>query len=73
MASVFTQYENAIRLVAIDEGLFLFDFNLVTAPFPPEGVVRDAHHPTPEFSAAFFRIVYASVHRWAQGCSLGDA
>ena len=72
MAGVFTQYENAIRLVAIDEGLFLFDFNLVTAPFPPEGVVRDAHHPTPEFSAAFFRIVYASVHRWAQGCSLDE-
>jgi hypothetical protein len=62
MAGVFTQYENAIRLAAIDEGLFLFDFNLLSAPFPPESVVRDHHHPTPEFCAAFLQIVYASVH-----------
>jgi hypothetical protein len=66
----FTQAQNALRLLSIEEDLFLFDFKLATDPFPPAVVNRDIHHPTPAYCATFLQILYGSVRRWAQNCSL---
>jgi len=62
---VFDSFEHAIRLVAAEQKLLFFDWNLLLQGTPPKSYLRDDHHPNAAFTVAFMAGVFRALNIWS--------
>jgi len=62
---LFAHFENAVRFIAHQSGIFLFDWNLQFANMNPDEYLRDNTHPSYWYSSGFLEFVVKVLLSWA--------
>lgn len=62
---VFDSFEHAIRLVAVEQKMLIFDWNLLLQGTSPKSYLRDDHHPNAAFTVAFMAGFLRALNIWS--------
>ena len=67
--NLFPMYQNALRYLAENLSLCLYDFHQLLQGTEPGEYLRDGHHPSHPYSASFANIIMHSARTWSSCCA----